>query len=305
VHRWLALALVAGCQGELATVPCASLAAEPWPEADRLFLDEHWQGGASAYSVDLGGGRVLWLFGDSRVDGARISNTIAIQTGLDPTSATMSFFPGQLVPDQGTRKLRPRGGARLGSGVILWFAAGDDGWTGFWVPNPDEDPSLWRREETFLPATRFPVTLGTAVVVDGSFVYAYGHGDDRVYLARFDYGDAQGVDLSRPQWWSGEWVSHTAFAPDGPSLFPGEAREQPAELSVSASPEGFLAVHALGASIGARTAPALTGPWSPPCSALEIGDLGGATGHPELTGADLVITAIVDGRPRFYKLHRL
>lgn len=43
----------------VATGPTAS----GWPEADLLFhKDAHWVGADDAYSVDLGGGRVLWLF---------------------------------------------------------------------------------------------------------------------------------------------------------------------------------------------------------------------------------------------------
>src|SRR6185436_12027265 len=69
----------------------------------RLFRqDGHWAGGDDAYSIDLGAGRVLWLFGDSFVDpsgkhsrkgeGARmVSNTVAVQQGYDPSSASMTF----------------------------------------------------------------------------------------------------------------------------------------------------------------------------------------------------------------------
>jgi hypothetical protein len=38
------------------------------PEADRLFhSDPRWLGADAAFSIDLGGGRVWWLFGDSFV----------------------------------------------------------------------------------------------------------------------------------------------------------------------------------------------------------------------------------------------
>ena len=44
----------------------AGIDAEPWPEADELFRsDPHWLGSDDAYSIDLGDGRVLWLFGDT------------------------------------------------------------------------------------------------------------------------------------------------------------------------------------------------------------------------------------------------
>src|SRR5689334_21379235 len=81
----------------------ADLQAEAWPQADRLFRgDPHWRGSDCAYSIDLGGGRSLWLFGDTIIDptGASsrkspgvkmIGNTVAIQTGADPSKATIKF----------------------------------------------------------------------------------------------------------------------------------------------------------------------------------------------------------------------
>lgn len=306
MRRLLALCLLAGCHADdVVLPPCLDVAAEPWPEADRLFEDAHWQRGDRASSVDLGDDRVLWLFGESVVDGTRRDNSVAIQTGRDPTTASMTFAWG-LFPAQGARKLRPGGGARLGPGLILFFtredADGANGWTGFWIPNPDEDPSLWRREEAFLPPQRFPVTLGTAVVVEGTFVYSYGlqePGDRRLYLARFELGDAQGVNLSRPQWWGGDWIAHTAFLSTEPGLFPGAA---PTVLSVSSWDGGRIAVHGAGDTVAVRTAPSLTGPWSEPCGAA-VG-FPSAMGHPELLGADLVLTYVAGDRPRFLKLHR-
>lgn len=73
-----------------------------WPEADRLFQkNDYWIGGDGAYSVDLGSGRILWMFGDSWIDttglGRRenavmVSNTLALQEGYDPVSAKIQFF---------------------------------------------------------------------------------------------------------------------------------------------------------------------------------------------------------------------
>src|SRR5687767_2838197 len=76
------------------------LTATAWPEADRLFRDARWRGSDDAYSIHLGGERVLWLFGDTfiarpgsptRVGSAFIRNSVAVQTGLDPLTATMGF----------------------------------------------------------------------------------------------------------------------------------------------------------------------------------------------------------------------
>ena len=73
------------------------LSASSWPEADALFRkDPRWLGGDGAFSVDLGGERTLWLFGDSfvatsaaneRAESKMVRNSIAVQTGRDPVPA--------------------------------------------------------------------------------------------------------------------------------------------------------------------------------------------------------------------------
>ena len=76
VVGWVAISLLlslASCATTPAvpvTAPLSSdlLHAEPWPEADALFRsDPRWLGADDAYSVDLGGRRVLWLFADTFV----------------------------------------------------------------------------------------------------------------------------------------------------------------------------------------------------------------------------------------------
>ena len=86
---------------------CGIGALESWPEADQLFRhDPSWIGGDAAYSVDLGGGRVLWLFGDSfiaksparsRADASFIRNSVAIQSGsADPSAALQALHQAML-----------------------------------------------------------------------------------------------------------------------------------------------------------------------------------------------------------------
>lgn len=112
--------------------------AEPWPEADALFHgDPTWVGGDGAYSVDLGAGRVLWSFGDSLIargatrtrDGAYfIRNSVAVQTGYDPSRAVMAFYwadndhsPGSFFPEQGAEWFWPSQGVMLGgSASRVW-----------------------------------------------------------------------------------------------------------------------------------------------------------------------------------------
>lgn len=79
-------------------------AAEAWREADALFLaDPHWVGADGASSIDLGHGRTLWLFADTWVDPAGrhdrqdatfIRNSVAIQTGKNPSSSEMQCHWG-------------------------------------------------------------------------------------------------------------------------------------------------------------------------------------------------------------------
>jgi hypothetical protein len=281
--------------------PCVGVSVTRWPEADRLFDDARWRGGEGATTVDLGDDRLLWLFGESVIDGVRVDNTIAIQTGRDPSTATMAFHwrevdgaPAAFFPPQGERALHPGGGVRIGHGVVLFLGVGDGSraWNGFWLPNPDAPPATWILEQAFLPPPRFPVELGASVVVEGRYLHAFARAPDgRIWLARVEADDAAGVDLSRAQWWDGSWVGHSAFLPTTPGLFPAET---PAVLSVA----GGRAVHAVGDEIALRTSPALTGPWSEACGLLQVGDASDARAQPGLTGADVVITAGL----HFYKL---
>jgi len=98
--RLAALLLVAGC----ASAPQPRVASS-WPEADVLFTqDPHWVGADDAYSVDLGHGRVLWLFADTLIDpsgrharpgAVMIRNSVAIQDGYDPAQARIAFAWGR------------------------------------------------------------------------------------------------------------------------------------------------------------------------------------------------------------------
>src|SRR5437764_12208257 len=101
----LTIVALSGCNGFFCTRAQTSQPLPPaWPEADALFTgDARFLGADSAYSVPLGNERVLWLFGDTFValDDARsrrhakfVRNSIAIETGLDPSKATIRFVHG-------------------------------------------------------------------------------------------------------------------------------------------------------------------------------------------------------------------
>ena len=302
-----------------------------WPEADALFTrDPQWIGADAAYSVDLGGGRVLWLCGDSFVakDASRsrgnawfVRNSVAIQTGYDPSTATAKFFwttsgggASSFFPENGSHWFWPLSGVRLPSRLALFLLEEENasGGLGFqavgtkvvFVANPDDDPSSWNVTDGDLPAFSFPIAFGAAVLADGPYVYAFGDeepGDHSVYVARFDASVLDAGDASSPLFWTkGAWTPPGASAPD--AIFPsGSALENPpTEFSVQKSADGFLAVHSVGfgsTRIAVRTAPAPEGPWSAACDAFtppESSRSGvlvyAAKGHAELTGGSLVAT---------------
>jgi hypothetical protein len=124
-------------QGPIPGTP-SGLSVEPWEEAGRLFRsDPHWLGGDGASSVDLGAGRILWLFGDSLVDTAGtglrsraclVRNSVAVQTGKRPGDATMEFFwkvlgnrPRSFFREEGGKWFWPGSGVRIGDRLIVFW----------------------------------------------------------------------------------------------------------------------------------------------------------------------------------------
>ncbi len=279
-------------------VPCFEASA--WREADQLFhRDPHWVGGDGASSVDLGDGRILWLFGDSWIDptgqrtrqGARIvSNSVAIQVGADPATALIRFYwgraadgsPAAFIPDEGDERHWFGNGVRVGDRLLLFLnrVRGADtglgfesvGWTAWMVDNPDAEPSTWRMARLATPPNPLGVLVGfSAVLRLGEHVYAFGSQDPvkshPIYAVRWPAQQArQGAQLN-PEWWAGErlgWVPDSSAAPRQPIFENGQS-----ELTIHAdeATERFLAVQTQGfgpADVMMRAAPALTGPWSEP-----------------------------------------
>ena len=270
-----------------------------WPEADLLFRsDPRWTGGDAAYSVDLGRGRTLWLFGDSFIDpagsGKRAGadmprNTIAIQKGPDPSTAKMSFYwktaggkPSAFFPAQGEAWLWPAHGIRMGKSLLLFFMKilpdATDG-MGFkvagsaaaMVDNPDAEPSQWRVRQIETPRDFPDLPIGSAVLKDDGHLYAFcprgsGH---QVILARWPIDQAAAGLLSAPQWWAGDgvWTSASDLAGQGRSpaaLFNGATefsvhRDKASGRFIEVQTQGFGA-----ADVVLRRADRPEGPWSAP-----------------------------------------
>jgi len=276
--------------------PCFEAAA--WREADQIFhRDLHWAGSDVASSVDLGRGRILWLFGDTWIDptgkGTRagatmISNSVAIQTGANPAQARMDFYwgrtadgkPAALLPDRGEERLWFGNGVRVGDRLILFFSRtisvktglGFDqvGWTAIMVENPNDEPAAWRVRALETPANPLGILVGFAAVVRiGDHVYALGSQNPvkthPIFAARWRAEQVRRGDLSNPEWWAGDrlgWVPDASSLPRWPIL---ENAQAEITLHLDGATGRFLVVHTQGlgpADVTMRAAPVLTGPWT-------------------------------------------
>ena len=310
------------------------LFAEPWPAADQLFLqDPRWRGGDGAWSIDLGGERSLWMFGDSFIDPEGetrsssffIRNSIAIQQGADPSTAHMTFHwglagapprPIAYFPNSGGHWYWAAGGAVAGGKLIL-FQSGNrldgQGQVAFAPPkavliaNYQDDPSLWQQQWVAIPQSSNGFYCSGHAFVSGSYVYVYstrpslsGSGVAAAHC-RYPITQAKNGNFTKPQWWTGAQYNVHG---DAEVLW-----DQTAQYSVHQLPQGdYLAV--MGAAYPGfgryATAADRNGPFSPftsfypPPEATWWGDGGGVVtyiyhAHPQLTGAPVVVTYSTHG----------
>lgn len=296
-----AIALAIGSSAFAADqAPVRITSAEPWPEADALFhKDPRWLGSDCAYSIDLGGGRVLWLFGDTfvatsdartRREAKMPRNTIAIQQGYDPTKAGIQFYwnghdgaPASFFPDQDWGWYWPGGGIRLDDRLLIFLVKvrrTGDGMFGFAaigtsavaIDNPDEAPDRWHMSSVTVPPNEFKLmTGGASVLRRGDHILAYcaddGGSTHSAFLARWPLAAVRRLDLSAPEWWDSSarrWIPQRDFAQRPPPLF----TEAQTEFSVHRDPrvDQFVVVQTRGfggTDLAFRSAPDPTGPWSP------------------------------------------
>lgn len=145
------------------------------PALERMFRHKKgWIGGDAADSVPLGKDRVLWLFGDSflgRIQGGRrmidamVRNTVAIQQGLKPENARITFYHGTaggssgaiFTPGAGKGWFWPcQGGIRTREGLYIFllrivttphesspWGFRTDGMVLAKISNPDAEPDQW------------------------------------------------------------------------------------------------------------------------------------------------------------------
>ncbi len=302
----------------------------PWPEADKLFhTDPRWLGADAAFSIDLGNGRVLWMFGDTfvarkpgddRRHAAFVRNTVAIQSGYDPSHAAIKFYwntrggtPSEIFPSEGKSWMWPGSGIRIGNKLLLFCSriASDNakgslgfkvvGWNAYWVTNPDAEPTDWNLKTA--AEISDTVIMASAVLRQGKFIYLFGESEPKhdLYLARLSVTALTKGKFGPLEWWSGKDWQTSASARHPVQLAVAT------ETSVQRDPGGadFIEVYSRGfgaTDIVMSRAQNLEGPWSPPQTIYRPpeSDTPGAfvyagKSHAELKGADLIITYAANG----------
>ena len=277
----------------LIEAPCFEASA--WREADSLFRrSPHWIGADGAYSIDLGNNRTMWLFGDtwidpsgqqSRSNAQMIRNSVAIQTGADPSNATIKFY-WQTTADeaqqaffvqQGDEWFWPGHGVRLydrlilflnrlrGTDIGLGFASA--GWNALMIDNPDDEPTDWRIKTLQTPSNPLGIIVGFASVLQWQeHLYAFGSQDPvkshPIYVARWPVEKVAKGELREPEWWGGAdigWIADSSSTPRWPVFENGQA-----ELTIHFDDvtHQFIAVQTVGfgeADLAIRSAPELMG----------------------------------------------
>jgi hypothetical protein len=326
------LFVTSSCGSKVGPAPPSATGAS-WPEADRLFhQDPLWLGADGAYSIDLGSGRSLWLFGDTfvatdaatarRSGSSMPRNTVAIQDGRDPTTATMRFFwgrsatgkPASFFPDGPDTWVWPGAGLRLPDGPLIVFLSveratpgqglgfASAGWRIAIVDDPDDDPPRWAPRYLDPAPAVFDAIVGSSVILDGAHLVALAPRADTHagQLARFLTSDLLGGVLA-PEWWAGGargWVAEPALG-GAPAVVMDDAGSE-ASLQhldlVDGTGATWIHVASRGfgkTTIAVRRAPALTGPWSAPTDAFTPPESNGtepfvyaAKAHSELSAGD-------------------
>jgi hypothetical protein len=318
----LVFVVLAGC----GSAPIAASGTQ-WDAADKIFhTDPRWLGADAAYSIDLGGDRTAWFFGDTlvaktsanvRTESTMVRNTVAVQTGRDPTTASIELAwktatdgtPASYFSESGDAWYWPGHGVRIPSGPLVVFLAvvkkttgggmfgfEYDGWRIALVDNPNDSPGKWNVRTIDGPKPPFDAVPGAAVVRQNGFVVALApqfKGSHDAYLVRFSESALLSGNLAG-EWWTGsEWKTDGAPAVVIPS----------AGTECSVHFDGTRWVHVTSKGFGAttiavRVADKLEGPWSdaidaytPPESKSAKPFVYAAKAHPELDGhGQLVVT---------------
>jgi hypothetical protein len=318
-----ALVLAAACGLAPAQEQPTQHQPQAWPEMDALFArDAHWLGGDAVYSVDLGGDRILWLFGDSfvgrderrdRRHAAMVRNTIALQRGRDPARAALTFHwrtaggePAPFFAGDGALGSWPLQGHRVPGGPLLLFQTlvrdtpGEglgfaiDGCRLVRVENPDVEPDAWMPRVVPLAGVPAGAVLGTAVAAHGEHLLVLGtrgNGPHRGLLARIALADLGRGDIRLQVRAGGAWRDAA------PGVQPDDVlADAGPECSLHRAGDRWLHVYSRGFGatvVAAHAAREPQGPWSgarelftPPESRGAAPFVYAGKAHPELAAGD-------------------
>lgn len=260
----------------------------------------------------------------SRKAAKLIRNSIAIQMGDNPASAQIAFFwrktnSGQAAAffsEQNNEWFWPGHGIRLQERLIIFLmrvrgtATGlgfeVDGWDAVLIPNPDDPPENWKLEWLNAPANAYQVIVGSASVLQvGAHIYVFGSRESvathPVFLTRWPSHEFASGDLSGIEWWdaaSNAWVRQADLKNIPAPIF----NHGQTEFTVHFDSwlKHYFCIQTLefgAANIYNRRADQITGAWCEPIKLYAPPETGrphiliyAAKAHPQLSGADLVLT---------------
>lgn len=274
--------------------------------------------------------------GAARPEASFVRNSIGVQGGNDPSRASIdlhwqregpsSFFrtdqpgyPVWLWPLHGAliegrlllffMKVRPPG-LRSAGPIEDWRKLGSVGffdvydWEAIVVSNPLDPPPAWKMEPLLARDPFAGIVLGATALVGDEFLYAFGwrEREREGFLARWPLESPASGDLRGGEWWSGaSWVGRTE---DAACVLP----EATTEFTVHYEDRFGLwcltqVTGAAPQTLALRWAEKLEGPWSKPAPVFvpeeaarpEVMIYAGKA-HPQMSGADLVLTYASNGR---------
>jgi hypothetical protein len=309
------------------------------PEYDVLFTrTDGWTGADGAYSLPLTDEVTLWLFGDTWIgpvvdgrhkDATMINNSIALQTGKDPVTASIKFFwqttqqgePAAFFkPDDGNGFFWISHGIITGEKLNIFLMhivkTGEESAFGFKqigtslvvIDNPNDDPLEWRIRQYKVPYGRYSkdgdLFFGSAVMREGDFIYIYGADEDwskgpdgrSMIVARVPADKM--ADFEQWRFFNdGQWQDELVGSS---GLFTGTATEY--SVCYQPSIEKYVAVYTeigMSKNIMMRLSPTPTGPWSKAYRIYECPEVKwhktyfcyAAKAHPEISAkGELIVT---------------
>jgi hypothetical protein len=219
-------------------------------QSDKFVRKTGWTGGDAAYSISLGNGHTLWLFGDSfigTIEGGRrqsmkmIHNSCALQNLSSPKSALKFFWRLQDGKDEAL--FRPQASDNFyywpGDGIymagklyvfcktILSKPGGgpfDFSWIGedvLEISNPKDEPGKWYYRAQTLPGGEAELFPGTACLNEGEYVYIFctinsqdksKRGKRGIALARLRSTSLSAFDFSNLEYLCNNPLQHSASA---------------------------------------------------------------------------------------------